>query len=1773
VASATTATNIAGGTAGVIHYQISPGITGFIGTGTTGTLLQMGANTATFVSTSTLQVGYANTATSAAVAYSLASTSTTQVGFANTATSAAVAYSLLGSASLQVASATTATNIAGGSAGAIAYQTASGLTGFIGTGTTGQVLTMGANTATFVSTTTLLVGTAVSAVSATTATSAATAYALASTSTTQVGYATTATNAFTATSAAVAYSLVGSSTLQVASATTATNIAGGTAGVIHYQISPGITGFIGTGTTGSILQMGANTATFVSTTTLQVGYAVNATTATSAAVAYALASTSTTQVGFANTATSAAVAYSLVGSSALQVSSATTSTNIANGTAGALPYQISPGVTGFIGTGTTGQVLVMGATTATWQNAAGTIGNATTATNIAGGTFGAIAYQTASGLTGFIGTGTTGQVLTMGANTATWQNSAGTIANAVTATNIAGGLSGAIPIQTAAGITSFIATGTSGTLLQMGTNSASFVSTTTLLVGTAVSAVSATTATSAATAYSLASTSTTQVGFANTATSAAVAYSLASTSTTQVGYANTATSAAVAYSLASTSTTQVGYAITATNASALVTAAVNTNASFYPSFVSANNAAPGTSMAHYTTSSFAVNPSTGVVTLSNNIPSLTSGALRLTGANLIGQHAAGILQVGTSLNYTMADIMASFARNTTTSISVAMQNQSSSATASTDLIILNDDVLFNGGAGRGLDIGINSSLYVPTLGTDPFGKPSGGYVAAFGASMTVGTMGTNATQFGTTATLYLVTSSTIRMSFDGSGGVLLAARTTVTNTTSVSSTNTGALQVAGGVGIAGGMFVGGTITATTFVGTFAGSISTATNIAGGTAGAIAYQTASGLTGFIGTGTVGQVLAMGANTATFVSTTTLLVGTAVSAVSATTATSAATAYSLASTSTTQVGFANTATSAAVAYSLASTSTTQVGFANTATSAAVAYSLVGSASLQVASATTATNIAGGTAGVIPYQTALGVTGFIGTGTTGQVLTMGANTATWQNSSAAFTGGTVANTTTFLSTVTIASTAPTISTNTGALQVAGGVGIGGGLYVGGIVTATQLQQTSQQVQIGAGAKSAAQGVAIGNSVNANFGYAIGIGYNAGLNGIGQGAVAIGSFAGGAAQVPANAVIISGQNGNLAAYNAGFYVAPVRADATSSATAFAVYYNPDSKELTTSTGGSSNATNLTGGTAGVIPYQSASGVTGFIGTGTTGQVLTMGANTATWQNSSAAFTGGTVANTTTFLSTVTIASTVASISTTTGALQVAGGVGVAGDSWFGGRISIQTNPFTANPLVITDSGGGGNIYISGGTLALSGGATNPGGTSPGITMANVSALTLSGGNGGVSISGGNNSTLIVTSTSATISTGTGALIVNGGVGVAGNMIVGGTITAGAFAGSISTATNIAGGTAGALHYQISPGVTGFIGTGTTGQVLSMGANTASWITLSSSFNGGTISNPLVINNATQATSTTTGALQIVNGGAGIGGNVYVGGTFNTLNSATLSLPAGNQVVVNAAVAPTNDLQVITNVGFPVVTAGASALQVDYYGGAAAIEASSLRVNITPGSTSGGTWNSTRIVAAGAAAAGVTLNGTKYDSKATGAGVSNGIYFGTGWDNILSYTGTTVISGTGQVFSGGFAVSTGTVVNDIASITTFYPTFISTSTGASMTLTVSTSNLSFVPSTGVLSALIFTSLSDRTQKTNIQPVTNATSVVVQLQGVSFDYLHSGKSSYGVIAQDIEKVLPEVVHTNEQGIKSVDYQALSAFLIESIKELNKRISELENKQK
>jgi len=97
---------------------------------------------------------------------------------------------------------------------------------------------------------------------------------------------------------------------------------------------------------------------------------------------------------------------------------------------------------------------------------------------------------------------------------------------------------------------------------------------------------------------------------------------------------------------------------------------------------------------------------------------------------------------------------------------------------------------------------------------------------------------------------------------------------------------------------------------------------------------------------------------------------------------------------------------------------------------------------------------------------------------------------------------------------------------------------------------------------------------------------------------------------------------------------------------------------------------------------------------------------------------------------------------------------------------------------------------------------------------------------------------------------------------------------------------------------------------------------------------------------------------------------------------------------------------------------------------------------------------------------------------------------------------------------------------------------------------------------------TGTVTAPNFVSSSDRRLKTDIETIGDALNLVRDLRGVR--YVMDGQSSIGVIAQEVEPILPEIV-SEADGLKRVAYGNLAGLLIEAIKVLADEIDHLKGK--
>lgn len=88
---------------------------------------------------------------------------------------------------------------------------------------------------------------------------------------------------------------------------------------------------------------------------------------------------------------------------------------------------------------------------------------------------------------------------------------------------------------------------------------------------------------------------------------------------------------------------------------------------------------------------------------------------------------------------------------------------------------------------------------------------------------------------------------------------------------------------------------------------------------------------------------------------------------------------------------------------------------------------------------------------------------------------------------------------------------------------------------------------------------------------------------------------------------------------------------------------------------------------------------------------------------------------------------------------------------------------------------------------------------------------------------------------------------------------------------------------------------------------------------------------------------------------------------------------------------------------------------------------------------------------------------------------------------------------------------------------------------------------------------------------SDKRLKRSIKPIENPFEILEGLTGYRYTLISNNAKSVGLIAQDVEKVLPEAVRTDDEGYKSVDTYPIVAVLVETIKELKKEIEELKSK--
>ena len=200
-------------------------------------------------------------------------------------------------------------------------------------------------------------------------------------------------------------------------------------------------------------------------------------------------------------------------------------------------------------------------------------------------------------------------------------------------------------------------------------------------------------------------------------------------------------------------------------------------------------------------------------------------------------------------------------------------------------------------------------------------------------------------------------------------------------------------------------------------------------------------------------------------------------------------------------------------------------------------------------------------------------------------------------------------------------------------------------------------------------------------------------------------------------------------------------------------------------------------------------------------------------------------------------------------------------------------------------------------------------------------------------------------------------------------------------------------------------------------------------------------------------------------------------------------------------------------------------------------------------------------------------------------------SGVTNGYFLKTDASGNLSWAAANV-----------------SVSNNTTSGSTYYPTLITSTSGIITAVTTSNSKFSFTPSNGTIystryygnifsnsvdinggaidgttvgsntaSSGRFTSVTETssiTYKENVRTITGALDTIKKLVGVTYDRKDgSAKSEPGLIAEDVERVIPNVIKYNENNeADGITYTKLTAYLIEAVKELTKEVEMLKRRK-
>jgi|694.fasta_scaffold23691_4 hypothetical protein len=434
---------------------------------------------------------------------------------------------------------------------------------------------------------------------------------------------------------------------------------------------------------------------------------------------------------------------------------------------------------------------------------------------------------------------------------------------------------------------------------------------------------------------------------------------------------------------------------------------------------------------------------------------------------------------------------------------------------------------------------------------------------------------------------------------------------------------------------------------------------------------------------------------------------------------------------------------------------------------------------------------------------------------------------------------------------------------------------------------------------------------------------------------------------------------------------------------------------------------------------------------------------------------------------------------------------------------------------------------------------------------------------------------------------TIGTVTAGSVTAILPTGVVSGSSQIVGSSITTNTITiGSTSTAL---GGTSTTLAGLTSVSSTGFTGALTGNASTATTLQTARTIN-GTSFNGSAnITIPNLVSGSSQITAgSTTGfatsvktqldANTVVSGSAQINvasttGDIALG--TRTSGNYVGTITAGNGIVSSGATTGEGIAHTISAGGG--VVSGSSQISHDSTTGYSAnrhIDHTSITLTAGDGLTGGGTIADSRTFNVVGTTNRISVSADAVDIASTYVGQTSITTLGT------------IGTGTwqGSVIASAYLDADTAHLSDTQTFTgakTFSSAVNITNSTASTTIT--TGALIVTGGVGVSGALnvggdvVAYASSDKRLKDNIKNIENPIQKVQKLNGVTWDWnsnadeLQQSLPNVGVIAQEVEEVLPQLVHNRDNGFKGVDYAKLTGLLIEAIKEQQKQIDELKSK--